>query len=129
MGGTPGRLARPLAETVERTLRRHAMLTAGETVLVGVSGGADSVALLTTLVDLAPAWRLDLRVLHVDHGLRRDSAVDADFVRRLGERLRVPVDVTAVHVGPGSVEAAARAVRHAALEAAADRVAATRIAL
>src|SRR5688500_19090302 len=87
MGGTPGRLAVPLAETVERTLRRHTMLTGGETVLVGVSGGADSVALLITLLTLAPTWRLDLRVLHVDHGLRPDSAADADFVRHLGDRL------------------------------------------
>src|SRR5688572_22159054 len=129
MGGTPGRLAVLLAETVERTLRRHTMLSGGETVLVGVSGGADSVALLTALLTLAPAWRLELRVLHVDHGLRRDSAADADFVRHLGDRLGVPVDVTAVHVGPGSVESAARAVRHAALEAAADRLGATRIAV
>jgi len=129
MGGTPGRLAALLAETVERTLRRHTMLTGGETVLVGVSGGADSVALLITLLTMAPAWRLELRVLHVDHGLRRDSAADADFVRHLGDRLGVPVDVTAVHVGPGSVESAARAARHAALEAAADRLGATRIAL
>jgi len=118
-----------LAETVERALRRHAMLTGGETVLVGVSGGADSVALLTVLHALAPAWRLTLRVLHVDHGLRADSARDAAFVRALGARLDVPVDVATVRVGPGSVEAAARAARHAALEAAADRAGATRIAL
>lgn len=118
-----------LAETVERTLRRYSMLTGGETVLVGVSGGADSVALLTTLLGLAPQWRLRLRVLHVDHGLRDDSAADAAFVRRLGESLGVPVDVSVVRVGPGSVEAAARAARHAALEAAADRVGAARIAL
>jgi tRNA(Ile)-lysidine synthase len=118
-----------LAETVERTLRRHAMLTGGETVLVGVSGGADSVALLTTLLALAPAWRLSLRVLHVDHGLRQDSAAEAEFVRRLGESFGVPVDVSVVSVGRGSVEAAARAARHAALEAAADQLGATRIAL
>jgi tRNA(Ile)-lysidine synthase len=118
-----------LAETVDLTLRRHTMLAVGETVLVGVSGGADSVALLATLLALAPAWRLTLRVLHIDHQLRRDSARDADFVHRLGDRLRVPVDVATVHVGAGSVEAAARAARHAALEAAADRVGATRIAL
>ena len=118
-----------LAETVGRTLRRHAMLTGGETILVGVSGGADSVALLVTLLALSPAWRLTLRVLHVDHGLRPDSAADAQFVQRLGERLGVPVDVRVVRVGPGSVEAAARAARHAALETAADHVRATRIAL
>src|SRR2546426_397602 len=84
---------------------------------VAVSGGADSVALLHLLHELAPAWRLTLHVLHVDHGLRPDSAADGRFVRELGERLGVPVDVERVHVGPGSVEAAARAARYAVLEA------------
>ena len=105
------------------------MLAGGETVLVAVSGGADSVALLHLLHELAPVWRLTLHVLHVDHGLRPDSAADGRFVRELGERLRVPVAVERVHVGPGSVEAAARAARYAALEAAAARVGAARIAL
>jgi tRNA(Ile)-lysidine synthase len=118
-----------LAETVERALRRHAMLAGGETVLVGVSGGADSVALLAALVALAPAWRLTLRVLHVDHGLREGSARDAEFVQALGVRLGVPVEVAAVRVGPGSLEAAARSARHAALAAAAERLGAARIAL
>src|SRR5688500_20383025 len=98
MGGTPGRLAVPLAETVERTLRRHTMLTGGETVLVGVSGGADSVALLISLLTLAPTWRLDLRVLHVDPGLRTDSAAEAGFVRHLGDWHGVAVEVTSVLV-------------------------------
>jgi tRNA(Ile)-lysidine synthase len=105
------------------------MLAGGETVLIAVSGGADSVALLHLLHELAPAWRLTLHVLHVDHGLRPDSAADGRFVRELGERLGVPVAVERVHVGPGSVEAAARAARYAALEAAAARVGAARIAL
>jgi tRNA(Ile)-lysidine synthase len=110
-------------------LRRHGMLAGGETVLVAVSGGADSVALLHLLHALAPSWRLRLHVLHVDHGLRLDSAADAECVRALGARLGVPVDVACVQVGSGSVEAAARTARYAALEAAAARVGATRIAL
>ena len=127
MGGPAGRLTLGLIATVERTLRRHAMLAGGESVLVAVSGGADSVALLHLLGLLAPAWRLRLHVLHVDHGLRADSACDAGFVRMLGARLGVPVEVARVEVGQGSVEAAARAARYAALEAEADRVGATRI--
>ena len=83
----------------------------------------------TILTALAPAWRLTLHVLHVDHGLRADSARDAEFVRALGARLGVPVDVERVAVGPGSVEAAARAARYAALEAWADRLGADRIAI
>ena len=118
-----------LTAAVERTLRRHAMLAGGETVLVAVSGGGDSVALLSVLHALAPTWRLTLRVLHVDHGLRADSGRDADFVRALGARLGVTVDVERVRVGSGSVEAAARAARYAALEAAADRLGADRIAV
>src|SRR5881397_4161740 len=105
------------------------MLAGGETVLIGVSGGADSVALLHVLLGLAPALGLRLHVLHVDHGLRPDSARDAEYVRALGSRLGVPVEVVGVRVAAGSVEAAARAARHAALEAAADRLGAARIAL
>ena len=114
---------------VERTVRRHAMLDDGDTVLVAVSGGADSVALVTILTALAPAWKLTLHVLHVDHGLRDDSVRDAEFVRALGARLGVPVAVERVQVGPGSVEAAARAARYAVLETWADRLGAARIAV
>ena len=106
------------------------MLAGGETVLVAVSGGADSVALLHFLVGLAGAWRLRLHVLHVDHQLRPDSKADADFVRALGTRLGVPVDVATVTVDArGSLEAAARVARYAALESSAARVGADRIAV
>jgi len=118
-----------LTATVELTLRRHAMLAGGETVLVAVSGGADSVALLSILAALAPAWRLTVHVLHVDHRLRADSEHDAELVCALAARLGVPANVERVRVGPGSVEAAARAARYAALEAWADRLGASRIAV
>jgi tRNA(Ile)-lysidine synthase len=118
-----------LAQAVERTLHRHAMLRGGETVLVAVSGGSDSVALLHVLRELAPTFGLTLHVLHVDHGLRAESPRDAEFVRALGGRLGVPVDVERVTIGPGSVEAAARDARYAALEAWADRLGAHRIAI
>jgi tRNA(Ile)-lysidine synthase len=122
--------AAALADLVRATLRRHAMLAGGERVLIGVSGGADSVALLTALVTLAPELRLDLHVLHVDHQLRRDSARDGVFVEELGHRLGVPVTVKRVDVRRGgSIEEAARIARHAALEAVATRVGAARIAL
>ncbi len=106
------------------------MLAGGESVLVAVSGGADSVALLRVLTALAPELSLRLHVLHVDHGLRPDSPRDAEFVRQLAARLDVAVDVARVTVAPGgSLEAAARAARYAALEAHATRLGADRIAL
>ena len=112
MGGVARGLS-PLLDDVRGTIRRHAMLAAGDRVVVGVSGGADSVALLHLLRLLTPEFRLTLHVLHVDHQLRADSARDADFVRALGRRLDVPVDVVAVDVERrGSLEAAAREGRN-----------------
>ena len=72
---------------VRDTIRRHAMLAGGDVVLVAVSGGADSTALLYLMSALAPEWDLRLHALHVDHGLRENSAADAGFVRDLGRDL------------------------------------------
>src|SRR4029453_695902 len=105
-----------------------AMLAGGETVLVAVSGGADSVALLHLLLDLAPAWRLRGHALHLRTQLRAAWAADAGFVGALGASLGVPVEVATVEVDRrGSLEASARAARYAALEACAPRGGATRI--
>jgi tRNA(Ile)-lysidine synthase len=108
---------------VRDSLRRHAMLAGGETVLVAVSGGADSTALLHILTRLAPTWHLRLHALHVDHGLREESAREA-------QRLGVPVEIVRVTVSQrGSLEEAARVARYTALEAHADRLGAQRIAV
>jgi tRNA(Ile)-lysidine synthase len=116
--------------SVEDTIRRHAMLAGGETVLAAVSGGADSVALLLLLHRLAPEWRLSLHVLYVDHQLRPHSARDGEGVRRLAARFAVPADAVAATVAPGgSREAAARVARYRALEDHADRIGAHRIAV
>ncbi|MES2659321.1 MAG: tRNA lysidine(34) synthetase TilS [Verrucomicrobiota bacterium] len=84
--------------------------------LVGVSGGADSVALLHLLVE---AGFKDLVVCHLDHGLRgRASTADVKFVSRLADKLGLPLettraDVTARMKATGeSMETAARNARH-----------------
>ena len=82
-------------------------------LLVGVSGGADSVALLRLLCHFREETRL--KVIHVRHDLRAEAADDAHFVELLCETLDVPCEVCAVHVPRvGSVEDAARAARYEA---------------
>lgn len=87
---------------------------AGQTVAVGVSGGADSVALLRALV-LAGARPV---AAHLDHALRPESAQDARWVAELAASLNVPhesvrVDVLAVAAARGwNLEDAARRVRY-----------------
>jgi tRNA(Ile)-lysidine synthase len=86
--------------------------------------------LLHLLTVLAAELSLRLHVLHVDHGLRPDSDRDAAFVCGLAKRVGVAADVERVVVpAVGSLEAAARAERYAALQAHARRLGASRIAL
>lgn len=60
------------------------------TLLVGVSGGADSVALLRALHAVADHFRLKLIAAHFDHAIRDDSAEDARWVTELASRLQIP---------------------------------------
>jgi len=108
------------------------MLRGGETVLVGVSGGADSVALLDVLRSLASEWSLALHAVHVHHGLRSEADADAEFVRDLGAQMGVPVHIERVSVRREppweGLEAEARRARYAAFREVAARVNAQRVA-
>ncbi len=82
----------PALLTVMRTTIKHyRMFTPGDHVVVAVSGGADSVALLNALHELAPALKLHLTVAHLNHGLRAEAAErESDFVKNLAHKLAVP---------------------------------------
>lgn len=120
---------------VERTIRAHAMLAPGDAVVVAVSGGPDSMALLDALVRLAPTWRLRLHAVHVDHGLRPDSGEDAAWVADRVRAMGLLPDVVRVDAAAHarahrlSLEAAARQLRYRELERARRRVGAARIAV
>jgi len=89
-------------------------LTKAQPILLGVSGGADSLALMHGLDVLG----YDVMVAHVDHGLRAESAQEADFVRLLAESRGLPffrkrADVQQVaETQAESIEEAARNVRY-----------------
>jgi tRNA(Ile)-lysidine synthase len=130
-------MARPAAfqrvlGKVAATCREHELFLPGDLVLVGVSGGPDSVVLLHGLHALRRLLRIRLAVVHVDHGLRPGSGQDAVYVRRLGARLRVPVAVHRVKERPprgASIEAWARAQRYRAFEETRRELDARRVAL
>lgn len=110
-------------------------MPAGRTLLVAVSGGADSTALLVALVSLAREHRLHLHAAHLHHGLRgRDADGDLTHVRALCATLEVPLttarwDCTARMRRRGlSGEAGLRTLRHEWLTAVARRTQAAAIA-
>ena len=118
---------RSIRATVLAFVREHDLLPPGP-LLVAVSGGADSTALLLLLADLAPQLGLDLHVAHFDHRLRpRESAKDAQFVADLAQRHGATIRIGRADAPPKS-EDAARELRYAFLRRAAREVGATRIA-
>ncbi|HEX6843576.1 MAG TPA: tRNA lysidine(34) synthetase TilS [Actinomycetota bacterium] len=85
----PPAVARVLTR-VTATVREHGFFAPGDTVLVSVSGGPDSVCLLYALWHLRRLLRIRLEAFTFDHRLRDDSATDVAYVRRVCSRLRVP---------------------------------------
>ncbi len=101
-------------ELVRETIQKHRLLEAGERVVVGVSGGPDSLCLLHVLTRLQPEYGLALHVAHLDHQLRgQESATDAEYVAGVAREWGLPCTV-----GQVDVRAAARANRMAVEEAA-----------
>ncbi len=87
-----------LLHTVMKTIREHELFACGDTVVVAVSGGADSVVLLDILAGLEEL-RLRLVVAHLNHLLRgEESEGDAAFVRELAARYGLPAEIRAVDV-------------------------------
>jgi len=118
---------RSIRAAVLAFVREHDLLPPGPLV-VAVSGGADSTALLLLLTDLAPQLGLDLHVAHFDHRLRpRESAKDAQFVAELAQSRGATIRVGRAERSPKS-EDDARELRYAFLRRAAEDVGAARIA-
>lgn len=67
-------------------VKKHNMIKTGDRIIAGISGGADSVCLLMLLLELKKSLKLELKVVHVHHGIRGESAErDAEFTRELCE--------------------------------------------
>lgn len=82
---------------VRNTISNFHMISRGDRVIIGVSGGADSTALLHVLIQLNGVLRAHFRVVHVHHGLRGEEADrDAEFVQEVCRSYRIPCKVVEV---------------------------------
>ncbi len=125
----------PLLRRMTQLVRSRTLFRRGDHLLVAVSGGPDSVALLALLHLLAPVWNLRLTAVHFNYGLRGvESDEDEKFVEQLARRLGVEVVIQRLDLSPraagagrGSLQERARDLRYDALrtlarERSADRV-------
>lgn len=116
-------IEKKILKTVKQTIAAHRMLAAGDSVLVAVSGGADSVTLAYVLHTLASDYRLQMAIAHLNHCLRgNDSDRDAEFAADIARRLELPFYVEKMAVRQFqqrthlSLEEAARKMRYRFLD-------------
>ena len=88
-----------MLDKVKKYINTYDMLSEGDRVVVGISGGADSVALLHVLKELRESIGIELFGAHINHGLRgSDAKADADFSKELCNKWGVPFFLKEVNV-------------------------------
>ena len=114
-----------------KTVQKYKMLSPGDHVLITVSGGADSVALLYGLLELKNVLSLTFSVCHINHNLRgKEAQKDAGFVKNLCLKLGIPLFSYSAKIDSDnlSLEEAARQVRYSFFRKAAKECGAKKIA-
>lgn len=121
---------------IEKFIQKYHMLTCGDRVIAGVSGGADSVCLFLMLLELRKKIGFDLIAVHVHHGLRGEAAdQDQQFVEALCEQHRIPLEIFRVNLESiakkrkQSLEEAGRMVRREAFDSVCKKYGGNKIAL
>lgn len=112
-------------------ITQHALLPPGSRILIGLSGGVDSVTLVDVLLALAPEATWELHALYVHHGLRPEADREAEELAEFcaGRGLAYTWERVSVAARGQSPEEAARHARYAAFNAVAARSGATHVAL
>lgn len=124
-----------LADNFLQRLQTDELIQPQERILIALSGGSDSVALLHLLRAVAPSLQLTLVAAHLDHSIRSESGDDLDFVRSLCAQMQIPllwarVDVPALASAEKvGLEEAGRLARQTFLLQEAERLGCTTIAL
>ena len=119
-----------------KTIRKYNMLNENDHIIVGLSGGADSVSLLYLLLKIRTVYRLGMTAIHINHGIRADEAVgdqlfSAELCRKLGvpfQTIQADVPNAAKSLGI-SEEEAGRRIRYREFERLREELKAQKIAV
>lgn len=118
-----------LVNKVRENLVKYNMVSTNETICIGLSGGADSMTLLTIMNELKDEFEFKIVAAHVNHGIREEARDDADFCRNICSKLGVPFfekDVKVKEIAKEmklSEEEAGREVRYSFFRELGDKIA------
>ena len=125
-----------MLEKVKDSVKKYRMLSRGDIVLIAVSGGPDSVAMLHSLKNLIEEYDLGIHIYHLNHNFRgQESDQDAYFVKKLGKEHKIPVTIDEYDVAGYirkhglSVQEGARKIRYELMERKAQEIGANKIAV
>ena len=114
---------------IKEYINRYNMLQRGDGVVIGLSGGPDSVCLFFVLLALKSEYNLTLRAVHINHMIRgKDADEDQEYVRRLCDEFQIPLEVKRIDIpklasaSGRSIEEEARMARYEAFEEAANQL-------
>jgi tRNA(Ile)-lysidine synthase len=94
-----------ILERVLKKIKEENLLVGGEKLVIAFSGGPDSVFLLEMLIQLKKIYNFDFVLAHINHLLRgEESDGDEEFVRKLGEKLEIPVFIKRADINKISKE-------------------------
>lgn len=117
----------------KNTVKKYNLIKKNDKIVIGVSGGPDSVTLVYLLNKLSKELNLSLHIAHLDHMLRIDSYKDAEFVSDLARKMNIPVTCAQLNIKAlskkGSLEEIARNARLGFLFRVAREIKADKIAL
>lgn len=123
-----------MKEQVLQTIQKYGMIKPKDRIVVGVSGGPDSITLLDLLASMQEEWKLELYVAHMNHGIRKEASQDEAYVKAYCKQKKLPCFVKYIQVEQLakarkiSTETAGREERYTFFEEIAQKVGANRIA-
>jgi tRNA(Ile)-lysidine synthase len=122
-----------MLDKVIYAIKSKDLIKPNDTVVIGVSGGADSICLLYILNKLKNKLKITLHIAHLNHMLRKESTKESNFVKSIAKKLNIPVTIGRINVSKNlnglSLEEAARNARFVFLIKVANKLKAKRIAL
>ena len=78
-----------LEEKVKKTIIKYNLIQSGDKIILGVSGGPDSICMLFSLKELSKVLNFQIVVAHINHGIRKNAKLDEKYVEELCKKLKV----------------------------------------